>query len=276
MTKKIVIGTVVAVAVGAWVFGGVRGLWSAVRTGAERVQSAVHDEVPLEFQIDQARQMVTDLGPEIDRLKRVIAEEAVELRNLRGSIEERTQCMADQEEAILRLTTDLQSGDEEHVYSGVRYTSHQVQRDLTERFNRFQVAEDTIGREQEMLAAREQAHASHRQMLEEMLSARADLEVEIERLQARLRSVEAAESIHQIEIDDSQLAQCRARLDEIAVALDVRETMLDEQGEFVGLIPLETSEDAEAPIDIAEQVEHYFQNRETPAVMVSQEIVLEN
>ncbi len=276
MLKKIILGSVAAVAVGAFVFGGVRGLWSAVRTGAERMQSAVHDEVPLEFQIDQARQMVTDLGPEVDRLKRVIAEEAVELRNLRGSIEERTVNIADQEDAILRLSTDLQSSDTELVYSGVHYTSHQVQRDLTERFSRFQVAEDTLTREQEMLSAREQAHASHRQMLEEMLSARADLEVEIERLQARLRSVEAAESIHQVEIDDSQLAQCRARLDEIAVSLDVRETMLDEQGEFVGLIPLESSEDAEAPIDIAEQVKSYFQNRETPAVMVSQEIVLEN
>jgi chromosome segregation ATPase len=276
MVKKIVLGSVAALAVGTFVFGGVRGVWSAVRTGAERVRTAVQDEVPLEFQIDQAHQMVEDLGPEIDRLKRVIAEEAVELRNLRDSIDDRTEGMASQEEAILRLSADLQSGQERLVYSGVNYTVSQVQRDLTERFNRFQVAEDTLNREQEILSAREQAHASHRQMLEEMLSARADLEVEIERLQARLRSVEAAESICKIEIDDSQLAQCRSRLDEIAVALDVRETMLDEQGEFVGLIPLESEQAESAPIDIAEQVEHYFQGRDVETVMVSQEIVLDN
>lgn len=275
MIKKVVLGSVAALAVGTFVFGGVRGMWSAVRTGADRVRTAVQSEVPLEFQIEQAHRMVDDLGPEIDRLKRVIAEEAVELRNLRDSIEERTESMASQEEAILRLSNDLQSGEERLVYSGVTYTVSQVQRDLTERFNRFRVAEDTLTREQEILAAREQAHASHRQMLEEMLSARADLEVEIERLQARLRSVEAAESIHHIEIDDSQLAECRARIDEINVALDVRETMLDERGEFIGLIPLEGEQADAAPIDIAEQVHDYFQDREAGTVMVSQEIALD-
>jgi hypothetical protein len=139
----------------------------------------------------------------------------------------------------------------------------EVQKDLSDRFNRFKIAEDTLNRERDVLTAKEKALAAHRQKLEGMLSTRKDLEVEIERLQARLQSVQAAESMSSLQFDDSALNRAKSLVAELNKELDVRERVLDAEGNFTGLIPVETK--AEAPKDIAEQVEKYFDAEKSEA-----------
>jgi hypothetical protein len=252
--KKIVIGSVAAASVGAFVFG--RDLCSYVRTGANQVRQTIKREVPPEFEIERAREMVKQLTPEIHRSLHVIAEEEVELERLQQSIAKRDGDLGSQQEAILSLSADLKTGNTKLTYGGRKYNVSEVQKDLAERFNRFKVADETAKRERDILAAKEQALDAHRQKLEGMLSARKDLEVEIERLEARLRSVQAAEQISDLEIDDSALNRAKTLIAEINKDLDVRERVLDIEGKFTGLIPVELKTDA--PKDIAEQVEKYF------------------
>jgi chromosome segregation ATPase len=143
------------------------------------------------------------------------------------------------------------------VYAGRTYTVNQVEKDLAERFNRFKVAEETLHREQEILSAKQSALDANRRKLEGMLSARKDLEVEIERLEARHRSVQAAEAVSELEIDDSALQRARTLIADLNKELDVRERVLDSEGKFTGLIPVEAGS-TETPADIADQVARYF------------------
>ena len=52
---------------------------SYVSTSYHRVTESVQDRVPVDFQIDRAKQMVRDLDPEIRRSMHVIAKEEVAL-----------------------------------------------------------------------------------------------------------------------------------------------------------------------------------------------------
>lgn len=252
--KRVLIGTAAAAGVGAFVFG--RDMCSYVRTGAHAVRESIKREVPVEFEIERAKEMVKQLTPEIHRSLHAIATEEVNVEQIQKSITRRTADMDGQQEAILSLSGDLKSGSTRLTYSGRNYSVKEVQKDLSERFNRFKVAEDTLGRERDVLAAKERALTANRQKLEGMLSARKDLEVEIERLQARLQSVQAAESMSNLQFDDSALNRAKSLVAELNKELDVRERVLDAEGNFTGLIPVEVK--AEAPKDIAEQVQKYF------------------
>src|SRR5688500_6827850 len=54
--KKILIGSAAAAGVGAFVFG--RDMSSYVRTGAHAVRESIKREVPVEFEIERAKEMV--------------------------------------------------------------------------------------------------------------------------------------------------------------------------------------------------------------------------
>lgn len=254
MVKKIALGTLAVAAVSTFVFG--RDALSYLRTGAGNVRDALRSGVPVEFEIERARREVEALTPEIKRSLHVIAEQEVDLQNLRASIARQEGRLADQEESILTLSADLKSDDATFVYAGRRYDRKAVQRDLAERFNRFKLAQDALERDRSSLAAKEQALASMKVKLEQMLSARKDLQVEIDRLQARLRSVEATEAIAGLSIDESQLARARQLITEIHKQLDVREKLADAESDFTGSIPVE--ENRAAPEHIEDEVAAYF------------------
>lgn len=270
MVKKIAMGTLAVAAVGTFVFG--RDAISYLKTGADNVRDVVRSGVPLEFEIERARKSVGELGPEIRKALHVIAEQEVEINNLKASIARQGKQLEDQEDSILTLSADLESGNDKFVYAKRTFTRKDVQKDLADRFNRFKVAEDARQRDEQSLAAKEQSLASMKVRLEEMLSARKDLEVEIDRLDARLRSVEAAETIAHLEIDDSQLARTRQLIVQINKEIDVRQKLADSEANFTGAIPVE--QEKVVPENITDEVASYFRSRgtesaDTPAKLAS-------
>lgn len=255
MVKKLVIGSLAVAAVGTFLFG--RDAISYLTTGADSVRTAVRGEVPLEFEIERARNEVANLVPEIRKSMHVIAEQEVDVRTMKESIATQEAKLKEQEEAILALNEELKSGDTKFVIDRKTYTQKELQKDLAARFNRFKVAQDAAERDRQSVSAKDEALASMKSTLEEMLSARKTLEVEIDRLVARLRSVEASESIASLEIDDSQLSRARTLIADINKELDVRQQMVDAEANYTGVIPIE-KELQEAPVDISEQVASYF------------------
>ena len=258
MCKKIALGTLAVAAVSTFVFG--RDAVSYLTTGADNVRDAVRSGVPVEFEIERARKGLEKLTPEIRKSLHVIAEQEVDIENLRKSIARQEEKLGDQEEAILTLSADLKSGDTQFVYAKRTFKRKAVQKDLADRFNRFKVAEDAVERDRNSLAAKQQALTAMKDKLEKMLSERKDLAVEVDRLEARLRSVEAVETIAELEIDDSELGRLRSLVSSINKNLDVRERMVDAEADFSGTIPVE--EDQIVSEDIEQEVAAYFTGRD--------------
>ena len=137
MIKKMLIGSGVVMTLGALLFG--RDIFSYVRTAGASVRNAVKREVPLEFEVRRAREMVENLVPDIRHCMHVIAEQQVDLENLNESIQSREEALLKHKDAIFVLRSDLDTGDENFVYAGRTYTSNQVRRDLSHRFDRVRL-----------------------------------------------------------------------------------------------------------------------------------------
>jgi hypothetical protein len=125
------------------------------------------------------------------------------------------------------------------------------------------------------LKAREKSLRAHEQKLDEMLAAKKDLEVQVEQLGARVKTLQAAETVSTLEIDDSELTRVKKLIRELNKQLDVKEKMLDAEGKFVGLIPVESTATEMPAEKITEEIDAYFNTKqpsaEAPSVAVQAE-----
>lgn len=264
--KKIVFGAAVAVAVGGFVFG--RDAVSYLRTGASSIRHAVKAEVPVEFEIARARSLVEQLVPDIRRCMHVIAEQQVDVEHLQQSIVRKDTEIGKQKDAVLSLRSDLGSGKQVFIYANRSYTGDEVKRDLAVRFERFKAAEEILAADKKILAAREQNLIANQEKLTGMMQAKKDLEVKLEQLQARLETIRAAETVSTLAIDDSNLSHARRLIDELNKQLDVKQKVMDSEGKFSGLIPVESTATA-VPSNITEQIDAYFTDGALDAASVA-------
>jgi chromosome segregation ATPase len=252
MLRKFFVGSLAA----AMILGGLvaTGAWSYIRTGMGQASQAVKDSVPIEWELKRARQMIDDLKPEIAKNMQVVAKEEVSVARLSNEITSKKNVLAKSRDDIMRLKDDLKTGSVHYVYAGRKYTQTQVRDDLTNRFKQFQVHEQTTQKLSQVLAAREKNLDAARRKLDEMLSAKRELEVEIENLQARMTMVEVAQTSNPVSIDDSHLSSTRQLLDEISTRIDVAERLSASEGVLSGTIPLDEPETS----DVLQEITDYF------------------
>ncbi|MDA1214728.1 MAG: hypothetical protein O2955_19645 [Planctomycetota bacterium] len=254
MIRKLIVGGLVAAGVMTFAFG--RDVWSYVRTGTGQVRNAIKAEVPLEFEMQRAREVVENLVPEIRQCMHIIAEQQVDVKHLEQQLAIAETEMADQKEVILNMRADLDSGKSQFVYASHQYSADQVRHDLELRFSKFQNADERMQRERNILEARKKALAANQEKLETLLATKQTLAVEIEQLEARHQTIQAAEAVQYVEIDDSQLNRAKTLITELNKQLDVKEKMLDVPQQFNGLIPVE-KEIADRQ-DVVTKIDSYF------------------
>jgi hypothetical protein len=253
MIKKAILAVVGLGLVGGLFFG--RDAASYFRTSCGWVKDSVRESVPMDFEIDRARRMVKELVPDIRKNMHVIAKEEVEVENLKKQIAQMESKLGKDKSELVRLKTDLGTGNDVFQYAGRKYTVNQVKADLANRFERYKTTDATLASLKDIQVARERSLAAAREKLEGMLAAKRKLEVDVEHLEARLKMVEAAETTSDYEIDDSRLSRVKELIGDLRTRLDVAERLTSAEGSFHDEIPL-TEETA--PENIVDEVTEYL------------------
>jgi chromosome segregation ATPase len=227
---------------------------SYVGTTYQRLTSSVKECVPVEFQIDRARAMVQDLEPEIRRSMHVIAKEEVALEQLNAQIGGSEQKVEKDKSEILRLQADLGQNKDVYHYASRSYSPEQVKQDLSRRFSRFKVTDETLANLKNMRDARERNLDAAQQKLASMINARRKLEVDVQNLEAKRKLVEVAQASSDYVFDDSQLARAKELINDIRTQLDVSAKLANADVNVEVEIPLDDA----SPSDITDQVAEYF------------------
>jgi chromosome segregation ATPase len=227
---------------------------SYVTTTYHRLTGAVKESVPIEFQIDRAQSMVRDLEPEIRRSMHVIAKEEVAVEQLNKQVSSSEEKVGKDKREILRLQADLSQNKDVYRYASQNYTAGEVKQDLTRRFNRFKVTDDTLSSLKSMRDARERNLDAAQQKLAAMIDARRKLEVDVENLKAKHKLVQVAQATSDYQFDESQLARAKELITDIRTQLDVAAKLANADVNVQAEIPLDES----AATDITDQVAEYF------------------
>ncbi|MEM6655410.1 MAG: hypothetical protein AAF596_06375 [Planctomycetota bacterium] len=252
MLKKIVVTSVSLALVSGFLFGTDAG--SYLSTACRQVTGSVKDSVPVEFQIERAREMVDNLSPEIKRSMHVIAKEEIAVDNLNSQINKNEAKAEKSQRDILRLQSDLTSGKNVFRYAGHSYSRDEVQSDLSRRFSRHQVADETLDHLRQMRDARAKNLDAARQKLTAMISAQKKLETDIANLEAKRRLVEVAQASSDVVLDDSQLARTKQLITDIRSRLDVAAKLAHADTSYQSEIPLDEADSEH----VTDRVAAYF------------------
>lgn len=254
MIKKFVVGSLAATMLAGFVFG--TDLFSYANTACDNVREAVKSEITPEFELDRIRNEIDELMPEIRQHMTVVAEQSVDVKDLDRAIAEKDSKLAKQKDAILALRSDLGAGRDKFTYRHVSYTRGEVEADLADRFEAFRAGEEAVARDRQILAAQKQTLRANQKKLDSMMGRKQGLSVQVSRLEARLKTIQATEAVNSIEVDDSKLSHVEEMISELNHALDVRESMLETEGTVLGRIPVE--EDAEIETDVVSEIDQHF------------------
>jgi hypothetical protein len=233
-------------------FGG--DAWSYLKTGVRNTQAAVTDNIPIEFQLERARNMIKDLDPEIVRNMRIIAKEEVEVASLQEELGTLESKLAKSERDVRRLADDLKRGDSTFVYAGKSYSSEQVEKDLENRFNRHKGLKGTAEKLSQIVNTRQQGLSAAQDRLVSMRAARQQLEVDVAQLEARLELVKLAQSSSNFKFDDSVLSRAQNLVKDIGTRIDVAEKLVNADTSPAGEIDLEEK----STTNIREEVTRFF------------------
>lgn len=269
-----VMGVVGLGLVGGMLFG--KDAISYVKSSARGVRTAVKDSVPVEFELRRARDMVEEIIPEMHANIRLIAQEEVEVAALKGEIIKSQESLKDEENKIKALRVALEQPRVEYSFAGRTYGHNEVKEDLEARFARYKESEVVLASKIKLLDSREKSLAAAMQMLDKTKSQKRILENRIEALASQYRTLQAAATGSQFQVDSSKLAQTQKLIGEIQKRLDVAERVMAHESKFAGAIPVDEI-DSVTETDLVAQVDDYFKARtEETAVAANPEPALPN
>jgi hypothetical protein len=255
MIKKVILIAGAGLVLAVFLFG--RDALSYIRTSAGYVKESVQSQVPIEFQIDRARNMIKELVPEVRKNMQIIAKEEVEVQRLEEQIAGAETKLAKEKDQIMRLKTDVGSGKSVFQYAGRSYSADEVKTDLANRFERYKTSDATVASLREIHKARQKSLEAARQKLEGMLAAKRQLQVDVENLEARTQMVAAAQTTSKYQFDDSQLGHVKELVSNLRTRLEVAEKLVNAEVQYQGEIPL----DKAAAESVVDQVTEYFSDK---------------
>ncbi len=249
--------TVVAVVLGVLGTVGVTtGMTSYLRTSSKAIKSAVKDSIPIEFEIQRARDLLDDLVPELKANTKLVASEEVEVASLEQEIARQQESIAAEREKVQLLRASLREQKANYRFGAIDYEREELVGELARRFDHLKMAEKLVSGKKDLLKNRQRSLEAAIRKLEQTHVTRVQLAAEIEDLEAQFRLLDAQAGEGEFKFDDSKLAETQKVIRELRKKLDVSQRYLAREAKFLETIPIEAPEASED--DVVDRVDAYL------------------
>ena len=239
------------VATGSNVFG-------YLRSSTNMIQKSVKDAIPIELELQRARDLLGDLVPEIKKNLSEVVSEEVEIAELEHEIGEQREAIDVERERVRKLRVSLTQQQAGYRFANHDYSRGEVVNELKRRFEQLKTAEMLFEGKENLLVKRQRSLEAAQTKLEKTRLARIDLEAQIESLEAQFRLVQAQTSHSEFHFDESKLTELQGVIKDLKKRLQVAERVLARDAEFIEVIPVETQSEG----SILDSVDAYL-NGET-------------
>lgn len=214
---------------------------SYMRSSARSVRIAVHDNVPIEFQLRRAHDLLDQIGPEMHDNIRAIAEQEVAVATLKREIAEGQTLAVQERDRVKQLRDAIVANQTTYTFGDLCFTHEQLTQELSRQFTHLKEAQTALSAKRELLDAREKSLAAAEQALENAKAQRATLAAQIEGLEAQYQLVQAASatSDNPVQFDHSKVAQAKKAIEDVRRELAVSERVLAHEAHFTAIVPPE-------------------------------------
>ena len=268
--KWAVIGLAAAGGISWFAFGD--NLFSYVSTMAGSFRESVKGQVPVEFELKRAEQLVRDIDPQITKCKRDLAQAEVNLDNLRGDVERLGRDVEKGERKLKEGTAILVAASPaapaEYQLASTRLPRARFELDLDRTFQEFKNKKDLLRGKSALIESQSRAVAAARERLDAVRSERSRLEDMIGTLKTQKMQVDAlAASSKSFTLDDSALGRAKNVLAEVKNRLDIAQKMIADELFFC---------DGEVPVavpgrDVVGEIRKYFAESQDVATTIIEE-----
>src|SRR5436305_5083156 len=130
---------------------------SYVRSSTRSVRMAVKDNIPVEFQLRRAHDLLDDILPEMQANVRMIAQQEVEIDAAKGDVAIAQKSLAEETARIQKLRSSLASDQTSFTFGDATYSREHLKQELARRFDRFREAEASLKAKQKLLEERQRS-----------------------------------------------------------------------------------------------------------------------
>ncbi len=235
MTCKIVkygiISSVSLLVVGTLLFGA--DVFSYAKTSINGVRKAVKDNVPVDVELRRARDLLDEIMPQMHANIQLIAQEEVEVEQLKADIAASHQRVAHETNRVAHLRNLVDSEQVAYTTTGRQLSEAELTEQLARRFDHLKEAQMVLAGKEKLLEARQKSLETAIAALDKTRGRKALLEQRIEALETRYRMLKAAGAGSKVaELDDSKLAQTERVIADIRKRLDTNERVLAHEARF--------------------------------------------
>ncbi len=228
--KSVVVVTAGTLVAGLFVFG--TDVFSYVATSCNTVRTTVKETVPVEFELQRARDMIEQILPELQANIRMIAQEEVEIASLEKEIAGASEELVTQQQRIRHLRDRLDSDLVSFPVGPANYSREQLTEKLASRYRRFKESKVALGGKQKVLESRRRSLAAAETMLDRARVQKAELERKIESLVAQHRLIQSSTVAVDLQVDGRRITKADRLIGEIQTRLDVAQRVIARQSDL--------------------------------------------
>ncbi len=211
---------------------------SYVKTAFHRMRHSVKKQVPIEFDIERARNEIAALEPAMHQNLEDYVNAEVDVEHLKAEMVTIKDNLEKEKAEMLSLRTSLKTGDY-RLTSSATYTEDEIKTDLARRWDHYRQVERILHEKNQTIKAREKAMAAARDQMNTIGAQRKGLLAKIDEIEARLKSIEATQAANEFTFDDSALARAKQTVNELDTRLQVMARQAELEGRFAeGKIPV--------------------------------------
>lgn len=198
-----------------------------MRQSVSWIRTQVNEQVPVEIELDRARTLIEETGPQIRECKRVIAERQVEIRELEGQVGELESKQTKAKEKLRVQQSCLQHEQTSYVIQGREVARVSLEGDAARTLERVKTQDQILASKRDRLTALEKSLAYAQKTLENVLAQKANLESQLDLLETKLRQTEAMKAaVNNVNLDSTNLAKAKDILSQQSKRLDVVQQMI--------------------------------------------------
>jgi len=249
MMKKGVIGAALGAGILALAFG--TSAPSYLKTAFHKARTSVKGTVPVEFEIDRARNEIAALKPAIEEaIEAVVAAES-QVTSLEKEIVATRAELNREGQDLQALNGDLKKGDL-HLTGGAAYSEKELRTISAQKLDHYKLIKSTLADKQETLKIRQRNVASARKGLDAMKTAKRELSARIEGIEARLNQIKASRSASEFVYDESAVGRAKQTVADLELKLEQMVRIDELKGEFSdrgSVSPIDPTRDVSREID---------------------------
>jgi len=204
---------------------------SYVKTAFHKVRNNAKSAVPVQFEIDRAREEIASLEPAIKDGIAHYVQSQVEIENLGREISLMKANLETEKTTMKTLRNSLETG-ELRLAGSTSYTAEEVKSDLARRLDSYRLNNRLLENKETTLKAKQKTLAAAKDQLGQMATTKKALLAKIDGIEARLKMIETTQSSREFNFDDSALARAKASVADLEKRLDVMARVAEMEGKY--------------------------------------------